>query len=502
MAQDRERRAERRHSEEAARSWANLLLERLRAAASPAEREQILHEMDRPYLLDEDSALAVYRMAPRASSEFIGRHAPLGRRAADARLPWTRLMHEAMGQGDEALYFVLYRAQVPAEQWARETQELARRIANPELLCAELDRRHPRRWRADIGPHLYALAQQRGEHMLPYLRDHSARVWSPKRRAAAKEMAELARVRGWWDLWGKLTGLCAKASEYDALVAALAEDTSTPELQVRQQLLQLAGGPDSDTTRLRLKDSTLLALYRRFPHYASGPFRAQLAVSVKQPRTAVLKQAMAQRDDDIIDLLATQLAGYEPRSGDAALIETARLAATYYAQLGPPDAALGARIVRILKRIPSGAIRAPGDLERDNPLAELLFGIARAAAMTDPDLLRELLGARCRHIVSLALQAVGEPGNSVQVDADVDVLLGLLMRPFDRPGLRGVLRALQGVSSEAAARRVLEALRERLSHAERRVSVDALASLAGTLLQRFPQLRTAGEQPVVYRRAV
>ena len=493
---------DRRHSNDAAQRWAALLLERLRVAATAAEREQLLRELDQPYLLGEDDALALYRIAGRSSSEFIRRHAPRGRRAEDARLPWSRMMREAMGHGDEDLYFALYRAQVPPDQWARETLELARRIANPEVLCAELNRRHPQRWRADIAPHLHALAQRRGEHILPYLQDHSAQIWSTKRRAGAKEMADLARLRGWWGLWGTLAALSATPADYDELVATVIGNHSTPEMQVRQQLLQLASGADTKGTRLHLKDATLLALYRRFPHYVSGPFRAQLAVSVRRPRTAVLQLAIEQHDEEVVDLLATQLAAYQPRSGDSALIETARLAAAYYAQLGLHGTPLAARVGRILKRIPPGTIRGPAELERRNPLAELLFGVSRAALLTNQELLAELLGARNRYVVSLALQTLGDAGMkaSGQINANLEALLATAARPFERPALGRLLRVLAATSSESTARLVLEWTREQLSQATSSASIDSLAGLAGALLQRFPRLRSSIEQPVVYRR--
>jgi len=57
----------------------------LRAAESPAQREQVLRELDRPLLLDEDSAVELYRLQPDLTSGFVRRHAPRGRRAEDAR---------------------------------------------------------------------------------------------------------------------------------------------------------------------------------------------------------------------------------------------------------------------------------------------------------------------------------------------------------------------------------------------------------------------------------
>jgi hypothetical protein len=501
-------RPERRHSDETAQRWAAELLARMRSATGPEDRSQVLRELERPYLLDEDSALELYRLHPRLTSVFIARHAPKGRRAEDARLPWTRLMREALGQGDEALHFALYRAQMPADQWARDTMALARRVASREQLCEELDRRHPQRWRADIGPHLVALAQERGEHLLPYLERHVSEVWSVKRRAGRAEMAQLARRRGWWELWAALALRCASPAEYDAEVLALVQDRTTPEAQVRQQLLQLAGtpasgDPDSDRSRA-LKDGTLLALYERFPHYVRGPFRGRLAPSLKQPRTALLERAIEQRDDELIDLLASHLAVYQPRSGDAALVAAARVAAEYYASRPLDDSALAARAARILRRVPPGTIRSMRELDRKNPLARTLLAKLHAAAHASPETLAELLGAQDRHVFSVGLEALARAGidASLFVDDHLDVLLDALTRTVNRPAARLLLAALRGVGTRDTAARVLARIRERLAQPVTGLSREALAAAAGDLLQRFPVLRAEAEQPVVYRRRV
>jgi hypothetical protein len=499
-------RPDRRHSEEIARRWAAELLARLRSADGPAQREQVLRELDRPLLLDEDSALELYRLQPDLASGFIRRHAPRGRRAEDARLPWLRLLREALGQNDNELYFALYGAQVPPEQWARDTMELARRVASPERLCEELDRRHPQRWRADIGPHLHALAQLRGEHMLPYLEGHATEVWSARRRAGRAEMAELARRRGWWELWAQLTVLCTSAAEYDAEVMALVQDQASPEAHVRQQLLQLAGAPAATQPAggadRPLKDATLLALYERFPHYVRGPFRGRLAPSIKQPRTALLRRAVEQRDDELIDLLASHLSAYQPRSGDTALIDAAQLGADYYARLALDDASHAARVVRILKRVPAGTVQSLRQLERANPLARTLFARVRSAAGTSPETVAELLVAPDRQILSLGLDALAQAGarSAPIVDANVDLLLEMLARSVDRPAAKRVLKVLGTVDTRQSAQRVLEHVREKLAHTGAGEPREAFAALAGELLQRFPDLRTPGEQPVVYRK--
>ena len=328
-------RPDRRHSEEIARRWAAELLARFRSADGAAQREQVLRELDRPLLLDEDSALELYRLQPDLASGFIRRHAPRGRRADDARLPWAA--PDARGAGTRRRRAALRPVPCagPARAVGARHLELARRVANPERLCEELERRHPQRWRADVGPHLHALAQLRGEHMLSYLEGHATEVWSARRRAGRAEMAELARRRGWWELWAQLTVCCTSAAEYDAEVMTLVQDQASPEAQVRQQLLQLAGAPAAAERSERHRQAAQGC-------DAAGALPALPALCARTvSRTArTLGQAASHRPARARRRAARRRAhrsarqppgAYQPRSGDTALIDAAQLAANYYA---------------------------------------------------------------------------------------------------------------------------------------------------------------------------
>ena len=224
---------------------------------------------------------------------------------------------------------------------------------------------------------------------------------------------------------------------------------------MRQQLLQLAGAPAAGETTSGsdrpLKDATLLALYQRFPHYVRGPFRGHLAPSIKQPRTALLKRAVDQHDDELIDLLASHLAAYQPRSGDTALIDAAQLAANYYAGLALDDTSRAARAVRILKRVPAGTVQSLRQLERTNPLARALFARVRAASQASPETVAELLAAPDRQILSLGLDVLAQAGagSALVVDANLDLLLDVLDRSVDRPAVRRVLKVLRAVATQS-----------------------------------------------------
>ena len=126
----------------------------------------------------------------------------------------------------------------------------------------------------------------------------------------------------------------------------------------------------------------------------------------------------------------------------------------------------------------------------------------RSAAQASPETVAELLVAPDRQILSLGLDALAQAGarSALVVDANLDLLLEVLARSVDRPAARRVLKVLRAVSTQQSAQRVLQRVRETLADAGAVEPREAFAALAGELLQRFPELRMQGEQPVVYRR--
>jgi hypothetical protein len=491
----------RRLSEENAARWRGDLGARYAGAITPEARAEVLNAFDLPFVLDEDTALTLYAAQPALSSTFIQRHLPRGRRAEDAKLPWNRLMGQALGRGDDALHFALYRMQAPPQEWARDVAELARRVSDAQALCEELERRHPQRWRPDLGPRLHALALERGQHVLPYLERPAPEVWSARRRAGYDELVELARRRGWWVLWATLVAACAGAAQYDREVLDLLRDAQTPEADLRQRLLVLAGAwsplrPDGGRVRANrlLREETLLAMYERFPHLARGPFRAQLEPSAGRPLFQVLQAAIECGDTDLVDHFAARLAGRVERSGAERLVHaTAQLAE----HLAASPAALGTRAALILERLPP-LPRSLRQLLGRNALARLLFERAAAQCLTDPAVARSLLQSQAMHMRALAVGALAgdRPAARAMLAHQLGAVLAALERPLPSPTRRRALRALVPlVAQPDTAGAVIERLRAAL---ERSADPDALALLAAPLAER-PALARAGEASVVYR---
>ena len=488
MSARTERRPNRRRNREDAMRWAAELAARYTAAATSEARAAVLGALDLPYTLDEDTALALYAIQPALSSEFVQRHLPRGRRA------------------DDALHFALYRMQAPAEEWARDTAELARRVSDAQTLCEELERRHPQRWRPDVGPGLHALALERGQHMLPYLERHAAEVWSPRRRSGYEEMLELAQRRGWWQLWANLLASCASPAQYDREVMALVADTQTADAELRQRLLVLAGvwaplqeGQPHRRAARALKEETLLALYERFPHLARGPFRTQLDPSASRPLSRLIDLAVEHRDTELVDHFAARLAARLERSGAERLMQAVARMAEHLSGGADVRADLGARAARIVQQLPR-LPRSLRQLLQRNPLAHLLFERAAGECVHSQAAAGALLQADEPHVRALAVHALtaDHPAARETLHEQLDAVLAALERPLAAPVRRRALQALARSAHEPdEARRTVAWARKTLA---RGPDADVL-TLIGTQLAQHPSLRDTGETPVVNRRA-
>jgi hypothetical protein len=500
------RRTDRRLLEDPAQ-WSHRLVSRYVAAADADERQRVLAEAGEPLPLDEDGAIALYRVDPLGCGAFIQQHLPPGRRAGDETAPWQRLMDLAAERGDDALRFGLYRRQATPEQWQQDTAALVRDRSDAASLCAGLKQRHPQRWRPDVGPHLLALAQERGADILPYLVEHAGMVWRGQHRPGYVELLRLTRERGWWELWAALIRVGASAADYDAAVRIVTSDRSLPDTTAVHRLLQLAGvNTVSGLVSARakpLREATILVLHERFPHLVTGPFRSQLQPAPRRPLTGVLELAMRVEDRELIDQLAVRLSLRAERSGAERLMEAVRTL-TQYLKDADPEPAAQRRAAMILRRLPRRSINNQRELLARNPLARLLWERATAACIARPEVAAQLLQAEERHVCALAVDAVtGKEAGHRALDAEgLESLLQALERPLPRTVIRRALGVLEESAREPQqADSVVRWARSKLAEGHPRFSPAALLELTAHLLQRFPMLRLPAEQPVVYRRA-
>ncbi len=487
------------------------LLARLREARSASERATVLAKYDLPFSLDEEDALALFRIDRRATRAFLLRHLP-GSWWSRERTLWTRLRGEARAAGDEELAFELYRRQIPLPSWEEDALDLCRSVADPAALCAELERRHPAGYGLDLGASLYRLALARGRDLLPYLVRHLRQVWSGWLHGGYDDLLELARERGYWDLWAALLRVCARPAEFNRELTRLCERGDLDERERRERLLALAGVsrewniPGLGLAFVHpLEDKVALALYRRYPELVRGPFKLHVQSSYATPYPRLSEAAIEAEDHELVDFLASRLltrAGPWLAKGTLEVAE--RVSRVYEALRERDRSAFALRAANVLSQVPAYTLHTSfyDTVIRENRLARLLLERSASAYLEEPRALRDLCEASEIHVQILAYRALGLDDDRARALAveNLDLLLGTLLRPLHRRTRLVAFRALAnaGLQDLASARRVHERARQALDLPERRYPREGLLGLIGQLLHRWPELRGPREQPVIY----
>jgi hypothetical protein len=498
------------------KQWRRDLVFRFEQAEERYQRNQVLNKFDiRGVSLDEKAALTLYRTDPAAARPFILKHLSGGRAGwgVKAELP-EKLFAAAEEQGDEELYFSLYRRMVPHKRWMKDLETLAEEVREPQQLIAELEKRHPTvSWDFDVSAGFYLLAKERGRDVVPYLMKHLDAVWAFGYYGQKKQnkLLEHARKNAWWDVWSVLVRK-GEIDEYNKEVLALVEDRKQPDELIFRRLVMLSGaagewnwGRFAWQQIPALKDRTALALYRRFPELVRGPFRKHLLTgwwgeaSVPHLAADVLKN-----DDQVLcdylagkALLNDRYAGYRQKTDK--LPEVLR---KYYDKLRDKPAAFARRVASVLGQLPANSIGGSyKELLANSELARLFFVGSVAALQADPRSVRDLLEAPEIHAQMLAFRVLaGEEEPARQLAAEnLDLLLPTLLRPLHRKSRLVALRALANAATNPEnARRILGKARQALDMPDQPYPKEHLLGLIAQLYHRWPELRGAREQLLVY----
>jgi hypothetical protein len=258
-----------------------------------------------------------------------------------------------------------------------------------------------------------------------------------------------------------------------------------------------------------LTDKAALALYQRQPALLRGVFRKHVIAGYGQPYPLLAVAALEAGDGDLIDFLASRLVtrpwlGWLVAGPMKGVVE--KLAHHYELLVERPDEFVR-RSVEVLGQIPAYAIvpQAYNELIRNNRLARLLFERSSAIHLEHPLLLRDLLEAPEIHVQILALRALGLEDRRVQpIAADnLDLLLPTLLRSLHiRTRLLAFRALFNAANTEDNAQLILSRAREALDLPEQGYPREALIGLIGRLLQRWPALRGAHEQPRIFAEKV
>ncbi len=488
--------------------WRADLVQRFGRAASPSARHLELQKLDLGLGLDEPTALTLYRQDPGAARPFILAHLPGGFWGNKRKL-WQELHGEATAREDDELAHKLYRRQIPIKKWGEQALALCAEVTDAGALCDALERRHPEGWGLDLGKQMYAITRARGRDVLPYLMAHLRDVWSGWLRGGYDRMLDLARQEGWEDLWAALLRVCSRPKEYNREVARLVEEGGE---RPRRQLLMLTGVsreynfPGFGLAQVhQLDDATALALYRRYPALARGPFRQHLQGGWDETYPGLMAELMQQQEEQLLDYLAARAL---TRGGGWALPKKITAAADrlvdYYLGLDPESPAFARRACAVLTQVPAYAIWSYDQLIRSNRLARLLFERSLEVYLADPDGMSDLVEAPEIHVQALAYRALALDDDRARelAEGNLDVLMGTLLRPLHRRTRLPAFGALENAArTEALARRVHGRARQALDLPDSHYPKGELIGLIGRLLHRWPALQGDGEGATVHRRA-
>jgi hypothetical protein len=488
---------------------------RFKSAGSAARRQTVLRKFDLWFSFDEAPACALYSLDPAAAGPYILRRLRSSwLSGAPKRVLWSGLLELADQHKDESFRWKLYRRQIPVTDWTKECLALCDRVRDTSELVQELEKRHPEGLSLNLADSFYQFVQRRGRDVFPYVMRHLRQVWGGwLTRGSYGKMADYAREKGWWDLWSALVRTCSGLKEFNKEVAALLDNQSLPEKTVIERLLALAGvsrewnWPGLGVAAVhQLEEPVALRFYERFPELLRGPYKLHVQAHVwGQSYPTLLERFITAGDEEMIDLLASRLVTRYGRWGNAPkMLADAEKLADYYAALKADEAAFSRRAANVLGQVPAYSIHQYNQLVRENRLARLLFERSASSYLADPRSLADLVEASEIHVMSLAYRALGLNDDRARTQASrhLPLLMGTLLRPMQRDTRTLAFGALANAAGTLeAARFILERARDALNLPDVRYPKERLLGLIAQIIHRWPELRGAREQPVVYERA-
>lgn len=502
--------------------WNAALVEAHRAAPTPAARAIVLDEFDDWFQLDEPTAIRLYD-ADRGSAAFILKHLPLSFsfRGDEKRAMWDKLGGLARAHGDEKLFFALYRRLMPVDRWETEVLALADAVLEKDELNRVLENRHLEGYGIKRGGTVLKLLERRGRDVMPYVRaklEETIGGWG--RDDDAKRFVDLAEGNGWWDLWSASIRAARNAKLFNESVGKLMRDEGLGDDTRRERLRALAGAsrewnwPGVGLAIIHhLDDSLACLVYARYPDLVRGPLRANVTPTWWRGYPNLIKAAQAANDDDLVDTLASRYATRiswarlwgRRKEPDADEKTGSEIAAHYQAIRDRNPVEFARRASNVLTRIPAYATFNQYELLRTNDLARLLFVRSLDQYLAVPEAVQNLVEGSNIHVMMLAYRvlALPDPRARALAAANVDILLGTLLRPLHRRTRLAAFEALANAArhDEPVARRIHARAREALKLPDEKYPKPELIGLIGGVLAAHPGLAAEAERPVVYRHA-
>ena len=484
---------------EAAKRWEKDLLEGFQTAANRGDRRDVLLKYDIWYEIEDEFAAQLYAADPVLTSELLLRRID--------RSQWWDIIYEktanlAREQGDDELYFELYRRTFPQDVWTKDVLDLADAVPDSVTLCGELARRHLSGPDGAVQPAtLLKLVEKRGADVAPYLERYIADVQTWGSNNDWKKLADVARSHGLHNVWAITVRSQLSPDQFSAEVKRLCSNGSDWESAGR--LAQIAGAKHGWGAWRRftaIDERVAVVLYDTFPEICRASMGPHLVVSAQTPYLELAKRAAAAGDDAMVDMLAARATVVRPGWYARGPLSNLNWYAELYDELD--DEEFAERGVNVL-----GLIESPGDhwgnarLRAENSVYQVFFDdVERYASRLES--VRDLLEAPYEDARRVGMRMIADAG-SRGVDVAVrnaDHLASYLLNESSR-GTR--IAALEGLAIAASHSRlvaddVLFRARAALDLRRKRYPRDRVIELVGRIIHRWPELQTAREHGIIF----
>jgi hypothetical protein len=456
------------------------------------DRRRVTRE--RGFDLSEETALQLYRRNPKEFAPFL--LAQIRGGWGENRPHYAALCAAARQHGDDEFYWSLFRRIATPAEWAESVRALLHQHPAAHAVADELDRRHPEFIEELDGGVLAAVLDDYGAAAAPYIEQHVTLVT----RKGAARLLDSAEKLGDDALYWRIFFKAGKRATWDKSLLALTRETLTDEA-FRQALLRRTP-PLSQQGGWSVSPSVALALYQRAPGLAR-PFLARWLEEVDNALFAAAEQA---GDEDLLDILSAHLIKQLGLRISAVFLTKSELTyrkpdAHAHAELEAWQRTISARFDRLVAQSPSTyathAARILGMVEigeewsfkrnaEHNPVFSYLYYRHRAAWLTSPTALRDLLESPLRPVQLVALAALAEGGAdaAARIVENLPLLASFLLDDAARSTKKLVLAAL-----ERAAREHAETATQILPLLEEASNFHALASIDERILVSAVRLR-------------
>jgi hypothetical protein len=459
-------------------------------AQSPLADAEVLRALERrtvarerEFDLAEATALALYRRNPQVFRAFLLDQITGGWESEHPH--YADLRAAARRQGDDALYWALFRRLAAPAEWAESIRALLREDAPAPSLSDELAKRHPEFIEELDGGVLADVLDRYGAAALPYIEHHTTLV----SRKGASRLLQSAEKLGDDALYWRLFFKAGKPAAWNKALLALAH-ASLPDAEYRQALAHRTP-PITQRGAWNVTPETAFALYRRDPGLARH-FLVRWLAAVDRALFTAAEQA---DDEEMLDALSTRLILQVAPLVSAAFLTQSEQTwkkpdAHARAELEDWERVVSARFDRLVAEAPATyvahAVRILGALQTDedwsfkrnvahNPVFSYLYYQHRAGWRAAPSAIRDLLESSCHaaQLVALAALAEGGPDAALRVVENLPLLAALLVSDTARNSKKLVLATLERAALESAdaAERILPALEE-VMHFHALASID------------------------------